>query len=419
MNTVPLSLLLLAVALLVALSAFLSASGTGLLTMSRQRLTQRVRAGEPRARLAHGLLQQPDHLVGLLLFGRTLCYVLAAALSAALGLRIGDELGVVIAAALLTIVILAIAEVVPKTLAVLYPERIALPAAPLLWLLMRLFQPAVWAVNQVGRLVLRLFGITPEDSARLSLSSDELRSVVAEAGALIPQRHQALLLSILDLEQSTVEDIMIPRNEIIGIDMNEPEARIQTLIIETPHTRLPLYRGSIDDLVGTVHVRNALKMAREGTLTAEHLAELAHDPYFVLEGTPLNQQLLNFQTQKRRLGFVVDEYGDIQGLVTLADILGEIIGEFTADPMTRIKNVFRDNDGSYIVHGSVSIRGLNRSLGWKLPTAGPKTVNGLILESMEAIPKPGDRLQLRGYSIEITEIRANAVKTARMRAMVG
>lgn len=419
MNNVPLPLLLLTLCLLVALSAFISAAGTGLLTLSRQRLTQRARAGERRARLAHSLLQQPDHLVGLLLFGRIACYVIAAALAAAVGLRIGDELGVIIAAALLTVVILAVAEVVPKTLAVLYPERIALPAAPLLWLLMRVFQPVVWAVNRIGRAVLRLFGVTPEDSARLSLSSDELRSVVAEAGALIPQRHQALLLSILDLEQSTVEDIMVPRNEIIGIDLTEPDARIQALIIETPHTRLPLYRGSIDELVGTVHVRNALKMAREGTLTAEHLAELAHDPYFVLEGTPLNQQLLNFQNQKRRLGFVVDEYGDIQGLVTLADILGEIIGEFTADPATRIKNVFRDNDGSYIVHGNVSIRGLNRSLGWKLPTAGPKTVNGLILESMEAIPKAGDRLQLRGYSIEITEIRANAVKTARMRAVVG
>ena len=233
---------------------------------------------------------------------------------------------------------------------------------------------------------------------------------------MIPNRHQAMLLSILDLEKSTVEDIMIPRNEIVGIDLEQDDARIAEQITGSEHTRLPLYRGSIDDLVGVIHVRNVLKLASSsGELSGAALARTAVEPYFVLEGTPLNQQLLNFQNQKRRIGFVVDEYGDIQGLVTLADILEEIVGEFTSDPATRIRNVYRDSDGSYLVHGTVSVRSLNRSFGWKLPTAGPRTVNGLILESMETIPKPGDRIMLKNYSVEITETRGNAVRTARVR----
>lgn len=404
-------------AVLIVLSGFFSGSETGLMTINRYRLAHRAQQGDRGSRLAHALLQRPDRLIGLILLGNNLVNILAASIATVIGLRLFGEAGIAIASGVLTLVILLFGEVAPKTLAALYPERVALPASYVYWVLMRLLWPLVWLINLIGNGLLRLLGVTPEDAAQHSLSSEELRSVVAEAGAMIPYRHQAMLLSILDLEKSTVEDIMIPRNEIVGIDLEQDDAQIAEQIEQTEHTRLPLYRGSIDDLEGVIHVRKVLKLlSADGGISGEVLARTALAPYFILEGTPLNQQLLNFQNQKRRIGFVVDEYGDIQGLVTLADILEEIVGEFTSDPSTRIRNVYRDSDGSYLVHGTVSVRSLNRSLGWKLPTAGPRTVNGLILESMETIPKPGDRIKLSSYAVEITETRGNAVRTARMRA---
>ncbi len=273
----------------------------------------------------------------------------------------------------------------------------------------------VYVVNVLSNGVLRMFGVSPEDAAAHSLSSEELRSVVAEAGAMIPERHQRMLLSILDLEKATVEDIMIPRNEIVGIDISEPWEKIREVIVASSHTRLPVFDGSIDDLKGIVHLRKVLRLTVQDNLALDTLMTLVRDPYYIPEGTPLNQQLLNFQDQKRRIGFVVDEYGDIQGLVTLEDILEEVVGEFTSDPATRVKNVYLDADGSVLVHGSVTIRSLNRSLNWKLPTGGPKTLNGLVMEQMQELPRPGARLVIGGYQVEITDIRANAVKSARIR----
>ena len=232
---------------------------------------------------------------------------------------------------------------------------------------------------------------------------------------MIPQRHQKMLLSILDLEKETVEDIMVPRNEITGIDISEPWDRIRETIVESQHTRLPMFDGSIDNLKGVVHLRRVVRLAAENELDAQSLLALASEPYFIPEGTPLNQQLLNFQNQKRRIGFVVDEYGDIQGLVTLEDILEEVVGEFTSDPATRIKNVYADPDGCYRVTGSVTIRSLNKSLGWKLPVNGPKTITGLVLEKLENMPQVGRRVAIGGYEFEITETRANAIKSARIR----
>ena len=263
--------------------------------------------------------------------------------------------------------------------------------------------------------VLRAIGVTKEDAATHSLSTEELRTVVVEAGAMIPQRHQRMLLSILDLEHATVEDIMIPRNEILGIDLSEPWEKIHEVIVASSHTRLPVFNGSIDDLKGVVHLRKLVRAAAMGQLNVDSLMGLVRDPYFIPEGTPLNQQLLNFQDQKRRIGFVVDEYGDIQGLVTLEDILEEVVGEFTSDPATRQKHVTLDHDGSALVSGNVTIRSLNRSLQWKLPTDGPKTLNGLVVEQLGDIPKTGRKLRIADYEFEIIEARANAVKTARIR----
>ena len=416
MDDIPLSVLFSLLGVLLFLSAFFSGTETGLMTINRYRLAHRAKLGERGAKLAQDLLQRPDRLIGLILLGNNLVNILAASVATVIGLRLYGELGIAIASGTLTLVLLIFAEVTPKTLAALHPERVGIPAAYIYWPLLRITFPFVLMVNLIANSLLRLLGVSPEEAAAHNLSSEELRSVVTEAGAMIPQRHQSMLLSILDLEKATVEDIMVPRNEIVGVDLSESEDRIREQVVSSQHTRLPLYNGSIDDLRGIIHLRNALKLANASQLSGDNLLRLAREPYFIPEGTPLNQQLLNFQNQKRRIGFVVDEYGDIQGLVTLADILEEIVGEFTSDPATRIKNVYMDADGSYLVNGTVTIRSLNRTLNWKLPTAGAKTVNGLVLEQLETIPRPGDRLDLRGYSVEITEVRANAVKTARIRA---
>ncbi|TJY62113.1 HlyC/CorC family transporter [Sinimarinibacterium sp. CAU 1509] len=415
MDDIPLPALFGLLLVLLACSAFFSGSETGLMTLNRYRIKTRAQKGERGAKLAHSLLQRPDRLIGTILLGNNFINTLAASVATIIGLRIfpGDT-GIAVATAATTLLLLIFAEVTPKTLAALHPERIGVPAAYVLWPLLRLIYPLVWAVNLISNGLLRLIGVTPEDAAQHSLSTEELRTVVAEAGAMIPQRHQKMLLSILDLEKATVEDIMVPRNEIIGIDISEPWETLLESVISSQHTRLPLFDGSIDNLKGVVHLRRVVGLVSEGKLDVSELQGLAREPYFVPEGTPLNQQLLNFQNQKRRIGFVVDEYGDIQGLVTLEDILEEVIGEFTSDPATRIKNVYADPDGSYRVTGSVTIRSLNKNLSWKLPTNGPKTINGLLLEKLESLPQPGAKVAIGGYQFEITEMRANAIKGTRI-----
>lgn len=421
MDDIPISVLCILLGVLLCLSAFFSGSETGLMTLNRYRLRHMAKAGHRGARLAEKLLSRPDRLIGTILVGNNIVNILAATVATIIALRIyqdfgiSQELALSIAPAVLTFLVLIFGEVTPKTLAAIHPERVGLPAAYVYWVLRWVLLPFVLLVNLFSNALLRVLGVSPEDAAQHSLSTEELRSVVAEAGAMIPQRHQRMLLSLLDLEKATVEDIMVPRNEIVGIDITDPPDRIHAQLVNSQHTRLPLYSGSIDDLRGIIHLRNALKLMKEEPFDVPALVRSAREPYFIPEGTPLNQQLLNFQNQKRRIGFVVDEYGDIQGLVTLADILEEVVGEFTSDPATRVKNVSMEADGSYLVNGGITIRTLNRTLGWKLPTAGPRTVNGLVLEQLEEIPKPGKQVKIRDYLIEITETQANAVRTARIR----
>jgi Mg2+/Co2+ transporter CorB len=383
-----------------------------------------AKAGHRGARLAELLLARPDRLIGTILVGNNIVNILAATVATVISLRvyesfgISQELALSLGTAALTFLILIFGEVTPKTMAALHPERVGLPAAYVYWVLRWVLFPFVVLVNLFSNGLLRLLGVSPEEAAQHSLSTEELRSVVAEAGAMIPQRHQRMLLSLLDLEKASVEDIMVPRNEIVGVDLADPPDEIKAQLLGSEHTRLPLYTGSIDDLKGIIHLRNAQKIIAADPFDVAELLRTSREPYFIPAGTPLNQQLLNFQNQKRRIGFVVDEYGDIQGLVTLADILEEVVGEFTSDPAAHIKNVSMEADGSYVVNGGVTIRTLNRTLGWKLPTAGPRTINGLVLEQLEDIPKPGKQVRVRDYLIEITETQANAVRTARIRPPV-
>ena len=415
MNDIPLNFFIVLLVILLLLSAFFAGSETALMSINRYRLRHLAKNGHRGAQFAERLLKRPDRLIGTILLGNIAVHSASSAITTFITLRLWGETWIAASTGVLTLFILIFGEIAPKTLSALYPERVAIPSSYIYVILQWVLFPLVWLTNLMSNALLRIIGISPEDAAEHSLSAEELRSVVAEAGAMIPQRHQRMLLSILDLEKATVEDIMVPRNEIVGIDISESWEKVREEIISSQHTRLPVFDGSIDDLKGVVHLRRVVRLAAENQLNTESLLELVREPYFIPEGTPLNQQLLNFQNQKRRIGFVVDEYGDIQGLVTLEDILEEVVGEFTSDPATSMKNVYADPDGSFRVTGFATIRSLNRRLGWRLPSDGPKTLNGLVLEKLENLPQPGRRLDIAGYDIEITETRANAVKSVRIR----
>ena len=314
----------------------------------------------------------------------------------------------------LTFIVLIFAEVAPKTLAALRPERIAYPAAWVYHPLLKLLYPFVWLVNLIANRLLRLLGVTPDTSVELTLSREELRTVVNEAGSMIPRAHQKMLLSILDLEQETVEDIMVPRNEISGIDIEDDWDSIRRQISDSPYTKMPVYRGSLDNVLGFIHLRKVIRLLAQEELDKEELLGLVRDAYFIPISTPLNTQLLNFQRTRRRIGLVVDEYGDIQGLVTMEDILEEIVGEFTTDPGQYSRDIHPQEDGSFLVDGSINLRELNRQLGTRFPTDGPKTLNGLILEHLENIPEPGTSLKIAGTPLEVVQTKDQGVKTVRL-----
>jgi Mg2+/Co2+ transporter CorB len=412
-----LGLLFAALAGLLILAAFFAGSETALMSLNRYRLRHRANEGSRGARLAEALLKRPDRLIGLILLLSTLVNVAAPMLVGFIALKLGGEFLVAFGAALLAFVLLIFCEVAPKTYGALHPERLALPAAYIYTPLLFVLYPFVWFTNLLANGVLRMFGVSRQVAAN-SLSSEELRTVVAEAGAMIPRRHQQMLVSILDLENATVEDIMVPRNEIVGIDIDDDWDRIMVQLRQSQHTRLPVYQGEIDRIIGLLHMKQVVHELARGHLDPDTLtaAAQAREPYFVPSGTTLNMQLLNFQRNKRRMAFVVDEYGDIQGLVTIEDILEEIVGEFTTDPATMMhKDVHAEADGSYVASASATIRALNRSMRWNLPTDGPKTLNGLIVEFLETIPEPGTTLKMSDYMLEVLQTGDNAIKTVRIR----
>ncbi len=413
MNDLPLAGLFLFLLLLILLSGFFSGSETALMTLNRYRLKHKAEQGHKGAMLARSLLDRPDRLIGLILLGNNFVNILASSLATVIALRIGGEGAIAAAAGILTLVILIFSEVSPKTLAALHPERLAYPASFVYTPLLKILYPIVWAVNWVANGLLRLLGVRLDDDQGNALSREELRTVVSEAGAMIPERSQTMLLAILDLENATVEDIMIPRNEVDGIDIQDSQEEIINAIRNSAYSRVPLFDGGIDSVIGIFHARDALHALLDRGLGKEYLREIAREPYFIPEGTHLYQQLLNFQREKRRVGLVVDEYGDFMGLVTLTDLLEEIVGEFATDPSDTIREIHRGEDGSLLIDCCISIRELNRALRWKLPTGGPKTLNGLILEYMETIPEPGTGLKLHGRALEIMHTADSAVKTVK------
>ena len=418
MDTAPSTALLLALLVLLVIIAFSSGTEVAMLSLNRYRIRTRAQAGHSTAKVLERLLLKPDDWLGANLVILAAASVFASATATILAQRTGYGWMVPVTGTLLTVIVIVFCELAPKIYAATHPESVALGAARIYSALVLVTRPVLWLTNRLAYGFLRLFGVGRGSRSSHVLSSEELRTVVAEAGSMIPPRHRQMLLSILDLGQVTVNDIMIPRQEIAAIDVQDDWEDILDQLRNTPHTRLPVYDGELDNLVGLLHMKRVANELTRGTLDRERLAELARtrEPYFVPEETPLNVQLTQFQRNRRRLAFVVNEYGDIEGIVTLEDILEEIVGEFTNDPATIThKDIHIERPGTYIINASATIRAINRALQWQLPTDGPKTLNGLLLEQLETIPEPGTTLKVGPYQFEVLQIGDNAIKTVRVR----
>lgn len=406
-----LHVLLIILIVLIVFSAFFSSSETAMMSINRYRLRHLTREKHPGAMRVSELLERPDKLLGIILIGSTFANVFASAVATVLAVEFWHNFGVTATTLILTLVILIFAEITPKIIAALYPERLAFFASLPLKILLKILYPLVIIASGIANGLLHLLHIEKRKVNKIDiLSHEELRTVVYEAVGKSSSKYQEMLLGILDLGNATVEDIMIPRSEIIGIDLQDPWDKILILLRNCQHTRLPIYTGSIDNVEGILHVRRVLHLFAQNKLTKDDLVKAADQVYFIPEATPLNNQLINFQQQNDRIGLVVDEYGDIQGLVTLEDILEEIVGQFTTNLPTGTDEIMIQKDGTYIIEGSVNIRELNRKLNWQLPIDGPKTLNGLILEFLQNIPSSMICLKIAGYRFEILQIEGNCIK---------
>jgi len=403
--------------ILILCSAFFSSSETGMMSLNRYRLKHLAKNNHLGARKAAKLLDRPDRLIGLILIGNNFVNILASAIATVIAVRIWGDAGIAIATGALTLVVLIFAEVTPKTLAAMYPEKVAFPASYVLVLLLKIFYPLVFTVNLITNGIFRLLGIKTTGEDAHNLSTEELRTIVNESGALIPQSNQSMLLGVLELGEVTVNDIIIPRNEVEGIDLDHEMDQILEQLSKTKHTRLPVYRGDINQIVGVLHMRNLAQLIQQGKVTKPAIMAVVHEAYFIPESTPLQTQLLNFQKESRRIGVVVDEYGDVQGIVTLEDILEEIVGELSNDQSDIHEDIHQQEDGSYFIDGSAYIREINKALNWELSTEGPKTLNGLITEQLESIPDANVCIELDEYRLETLQIKDNLIKTVRVQRL--
>ena len=404
-------------AALLVLSGCFSASETAMMAINRYRLRHAAETGQRGAVLTQSLLNRTDKLLGVILLGNNLVNIAAATLATIISIRLFGESDIALSLAtlLLTFLVLVFSEVTPKVLGASFPERIAYPAAYVLMPMLKLTYPVVWFVNLFVQGILGLMRIRPpEPGLGNRLGLEELRTIVLESSGVLPQEHQRILVNLLELEDITVDDVMTPRNQIEAIDIEDDPERLRQQISTSHHTRLVVNAGSPDNLLGVLHVRRVLHALTGEELDPETLRENLEEPYFVPAGTPLFTQLRNFQSGRRRLALVVDEYGELQGLVTLEDLLEEMVGEFTTQAPSDIGYLRQEADGVWLADGSVPLRHLNRRLGLSLPLDGPKTLNGLLLEQFEDIPEAGVSLKLGDVPVEIVQTQDRAVKMARL-----
>ncbi|EPU8565997.1 HlyC/CorC family transporter [Yersinia enterocolitica] len=415
MDHVSTSTLIIILVIMVVVSAYFSASETGMMTLNRYRLRHLSKQGNRAARRVEKLLRRPDRLISLVLIGNNLVNILASALATIVGIRLYGNAGVAIATGVLTFVVLIFAEVMPKTIAALYPERVAFPSSVLLAPLQKIMLPLVWLLNTITRGLMRLCGIRGNVHSSDAVSKDELRSIVNESHSQISRRNQDMLISVLDLEKVTVSDIMVPRNEVVGIDINNDWKSIMRQLTHSPHGRIVLYRQSLDDAIGMLRVREAYRlMTEKKEFNKENLLRAADEIYFIPEGTPLNVQLVKFQRNKEKVGMIVDEYGDIQGLVTVEDILEEIVGDFTTSMSPSLaEEVNPQSDGSVLIDGSANVRELNKAFNWSLPIEA-RTINGMLLEELEEIPQVDAQVRVGNYLIDVLDVQENMIKRVRV-----
>lgn len=416
MDHVSTGTLIIILIVLIIMSAYFSASETGMMTLNRYRLKHLAKQGNRSAKRVEKLLRHPDKLISLILIGNNLINIVASSLATIVGMRLYGNAGVAIATGILTFIILVFAEVLPKTIAALYPEKVAFPSSYILKPLQKIMLPVVWAFNKITLMFMYICGIKPPVIRSDAVSKDELRTIVNESKAKLSRRNQDMLLSILDLEKVTVGDIMLPRNEIVGIDVNDDWKSIVRQLTHSPHGRIVLYRDSLDDAIGILRVREAYRMMMEKReFNKQNLIKAADNIYFIPNSTLLSTQLINFQHNKEKIGIIVDEYGEIQGLITVEDILEEIVGDFTT-PMSPslAEEVLPQSDGSVLVDGTANIRDLNKALDWHLPIDGPRTVNGMVLEAIGDIPELQEKIVISHYLVEVLEISDNIIKQVKI-----
>ena len=409
--------LFIALLVLILVSAFFAGSETAMLSLNRFRLRHLAKQRHRGAIRSLALLSDPGRLIGVVLIGSTVINGLAATLATIIAIRIfgNDDFYIYAASLLVTFLLLVFAEMTPKTIAAMYPETIAFPSSLVLRWLLKAMHPLVWSLSAISAMFVRLLGFKPRDGSHHKLSQEELRSIIVdESGRQLPAQRQNILLNVLDLEKVTVNDIMIPRNEVVGINLDDDVDEIRNVLLNSQHTRLPAFHGDINNVVGILHMRNAMRWMQMDNAGIPELLALALEAYFIPESTPLPTQLVNFQKNRRRIAIVVDEYGVVLGIVTLEDILEEIVGNFTTNLSEDTPEIYPQDDGTYVLDGSTSVRDLNRALHWHLPTDGPKTINGLLMEELESIPDNQVGIRLNGYCAEILQTTDNQIKSVRM-----
>jgi Mg2+/Co2+ transporter CorB len=408
--------LVIIVLVLVVMSAYFSGSETAMVALNRFRLRHLANEGHRGARKAERLLRRPDRLLGVILIGNNLVNFSAASVATLLGIRLLGDTGVVVAPVVITVIFLIFSEVAPKTIAAHRPEQLAFRSVYVLEPLLKLLYPAVVFINSLSNVLVRPFLPRHDEdgSVQHSLTPEELRTVVHE-GVTLPEQGQSMMLGILDLEKVTVDDIMVSRSEIIGIDIDDDIGDIMAQLSSSQHTRLPVYQGDVDQVLGILHLRRLARfLPVAASLTKAELLELTEEPYYVPEATPLHTQLINFQKEKKRIALVVNEYGDVRGIVTLEDILEEIVGEFTTDFASNLPEIHPQPDGWFVIDGLAVLRDINRALGWDLPTHGPKTLNGLVLEYLETLPDSNLCVRLGDYLIETLQIKDNVIRNLKV-----
>jgi len=401
--------------LLMIASAYFSGSETGMMRLNRYRLKHLKRTGHTGASRVSKLLETPDRIIGVILIGNNFVNFLAASVATSITILILGEPAPLVTAVVLTLVVLIFAEATPKTIAALYPEKVAYPSSLLLNILLKILYPVVRIVNFVSNGLVRLLGFKSNiDDSQQQLTPDELRTIVDESSGRVPRRRQGMLLNILDLEKVTVNYILVPKNEIIGLDIEDDIDEILSQIGSAQHTLLPMYKREIDNIIGILHLRSVGKLIQVEKINKATIIQETMEPYFIPESTPLHTQLFNFQSKKLRMAMVVDEYGAVKGLVTLEDILEEIVGEFTTDLAASNKEIHEQGDGIFLIDGSASIRDINRILSWDLDSSSAKTLNGLLTEILQSIPESAVGIELDGYYAEIVQVKDNVIRTVRM-----